>query len=59
MAEAIKHAEETERHMAMLEQWSLYKQGSAQAMAMAKHLGSKADSSVLFEDIANTIDGGN
>ncbi|KAH7131454.1 hypothetical protein B0J13DRAFT_562642 [Dactylonectria estremocensis] len=37
-------------------EWTLFTQGSA--VALAKHVGSRKDSSVLFEDIANTIDGG-
>ncbi|KAK3368300.1 hypothetical protein B0H63DRAFT_534468 [Podospora didyma] len=37
-------------------EWSLYTRKSAKAVA--KHLDPKIDSSVLFEDIANTIDGG-
>lgn len=38
------------------EEWSLYAHGSA--LATAKHTGNTLNSSVLFSDIANTIDGG-
>ncbi|KAI6083746.1 hypothetical protein F4821DRAFT_262617 [Hypoxylon rubiginosum] len=37
-------------------EWSLYARGTA--AAYAKHLNNTVDSSVLFEDIATTIDGG-
>lgn len=37
-------------------EWSLFSNGST--LAVAKHLNEKIDSSVLFEDIATTIDGG-
>lgn len=37
-------------------EWTLATNGTA--LALAKHLNSTIDSSVLFEDIANTIDGG-
>ncbi|CAK7203967.1 hypothetical protein SEUCBS139899_006717 [Sporothrix eucalyptigena] len=37
-------------------EWGLYTRGSAQALA--KHIGEKTNTSVLYEDIANTIDGG-
>ncbi|KAF7551807.1 hypothetical protein G7Z17_g4753 [Cylindrodendrum hubeiense] len=37
-------------------EWQLFNQKSV--LALAKHIGSDKDSSVLFEDIANTIDGG-
>lgn len=37
-------------------EWSLYSRGTV--AAYAKHVDSSIDSSVLFEDIANTIDGG-
>lgn len=37
-------------------EWTLYSHGSA--MATAKHIDSSLNSSVLFEDIATTIDGG-
>lgn len=38
------------------DEWTIYSHGSA--MAVAKHLDSSLNSSVLFSDIANTIDGG-
>ncbi|KAI1771427.1 hypothetical protein F4818DRAFT_204031 [Hypoxylon cercidicola] len=37
-------------------EWSLYSRGTV--AAYAKHLDNEVDSSVLFEDIATTIDGG-
>lgn len=37
-------------------EWSLYSHGTA--MAVAKHIDPDVDSSVLFADIARTIDGG-
>lgn len=37
-------------------EWIIYAHGTAQAIA--KHIDSTVDSSVLFADIANTIDGG-
>ncbi|KAK0123763.1 hypothetical protein ONS95_008769 [Cadophora gregata] len=37
-------------------EWSLYSHGSV--LATARHINSTANSSVLFADIANTIDGG-
>lgn len=37
-------------------EWSLYTRNSV--TAIAKHINSTVDTSVLFEDIANTIDGG-
>jgi hypothetical protein len=37
-------------------EWSLYTRGTAQAVA--KKIDMTFDSSVLFEEIANTIDGG-
>ena len=37
-------------------EWTLYTHGSV--MATAKHIDPSLNSSVLFEDIANTIDGG-
>jgi hypothetical protein len=37
-------------------EWSLYVSGTV--MALAKHINPKVNSTVLFEDIANTIDGG-
>lgn len=37
-------------------EWSLYTRGTAQAVA--KKIDMTYDSSVLFEEIANTIDGG-
>ncbi|XXG95202.1 hypothetical protein Hte_001462 [Hypoxylon texense] len=37
-------------------EWSLYSRGTV--AAYAKHLDNTVDSSVLFEDIATTIDGG-
>lgn len=37
-------------------EWVIYAHGTAQAIA--KHIDSTVDSSVLFADIANTIDGG-
>jgi hypothetical protein len=38
------------------DEWTIYSHGSV--MAIAKHLDSSLNSSVLFADIANTIDGG-
>ncbi|KAK1763698.1 hypothetical protein QBC33DRAFT_518393 [Phialemonium atrogriseum] len=38
------------------DEWTLYARNSV--TALAKHIDNKVDSSVLFEDIANTIDGG-
>lgn len=38
------------------EEWTLYQRGSV--LALGKHLDPTVDSSVLFADIANTIDGG-
>lgn len=38
------------------EEWGLYTRGSV--LALAKHIVPGVDSSVLFTDIANTIDGG-
>ncbi|KAK1961880.1 hypothetical protein LY78DRAFT_661750 [Colletotrichum sublineola] len=37
-------------------EWSLYARGTA--LAVAKKVNMTYDSSVLFEDVANTIDGG-
>ncbi|KAI1412127.1 hypothetical protein F5Y13DRAFT_190484 [Hypoxylon sp. FL1857] len=37
-------------------EWTLYAHGTA--LALAKHIDSTVNSSVLFSDIANTIDGG-
>ncbi len=37
-------------------EWSLYVAGTA--MALGKHINPRVNSTVLFEDIANTIDGG-
>lgn len=37
-------------------EWSLYSHKSA--LALAKHIDSSKNSSVLFEDIATTVDGG-
>lgn len=37
-------------------EWTLYQHGSV--LATAKHIKTKLNSSVLFTDIANTIDGG-
>lgn len=37
-------------------EWSLYSHGTV--LVTAKHINSSLDSSVLFSDIANTIDGG-
>ncbi|KAI0181025.1 hypothetical protein GGR52DRAFT_577683 [Hypoxylon sp. FL1284] len=37
-------------------EWAIYSHGTAQAIA--KHLNNTVDTSVLFADIANTIDGG-
>ncbi|KAI1424014.1 hypothetical protein F5Y12DRAFT_797652 [Xylaria sp. FL1777] len=37
-------------------EWSLYSYGSA--LALAKHINSSLDTSVLYADIATTIDGG-
>ncbi|KAH7369720.1 hypothetical protein BKA65DRAFT_521737 [Rhexocercosporidium sp. MPI-PUGE-AT-0058] len=37
-------------------EWSLYSHGTV--LATARHINSTANSSVLFADIANTIDGG-
>ncbi len=38
------------------QEWSLYSHGTV--LATARHINSTASSSVLFADIANTIDGG-
>ncbi|KAH6990271.1 hypothetical protein EDB80DRAFT_729832 [Ilyonectria destructans] len=46
----------TAQHAPNCAEWALFTQGSV--VALAKHIGSDKDSSVLFEDIANTIDGG-
>lgn len=37
-------------------EWTIYSHGTA--LALAKHIDSTANSSVLFADLANTIDGG-
>ncbi|KAH7336689.1 hypothetical protein BKA65DRAFT_538750 [Rhexocercosporidium sp. MPI-PUGE-AT-0058] len=37
-------------------EWTLYSHGTV--VALAQHINSTADSSVLYADIANTIDGG-
>ncbi|KFY05269.1 hypothetical protein O988_00132 [Pseudogymnoascus sp. VKM F-3808] len=38
------------------DEWTLYQHGTV--LALAKHIDSSLNSSVLFADIANTIDGG-
>jgi hypothetical protein len=38
------------------DEWTLYQHGSV--LATAKHINDTANSAVLFEDIATTIDGG-
>ncbi|KAK7432070.1 hypothetical protein QQZ08_001360 [Neonectria magnoliae] len=46
----------TAKHAPDCAEWVLFTHGSV--IALAKHIDPKKDSSVLFEDIANTIDGG-